>query len=271
MATDALNNAPSIAVSRRVRAFSIAARPTVLFLAAFAFNVSPHEAVHAIVAYLLGFNSTVFQMWVNPDAATASSSQVAAIAASGPLFSLIVGTIGLLIYLRLKRRPAGLFFLMFGLIGIYSFLGPIGVSAFGGDFHTALQALGIPKGYQYATSALGIVLLAIFTFFMGRELSGWAPLEFGRLQTVISTTVSPWLVGTLLVLLIYWPLPGFLVSSSINGSVFWAFSVLGAALCTRRTSANGYPITPLLRSDLIITSLAVLMVRVLAHGIRLAH
>jgi asparagine N-glycosylation enzyme membrane subunit Stt3 len=242
-----------------------------LFLAAFAFNISPHEAVHAIVAYVLGFNSTLFQMWVNPEAAEASSSQVAAIAGAGPIFSLVIGVIGCLAYLRYKRRPSGLFFVMFGLVGIYSFLGPTAVAGFGGDFHTALQAAGVSKGIQYAASIGGIVLLATFMFLMGRELSLWAPPELGRVKTVICTTLAPWLIGTILVLLIYWPLPGFLVSSSISGSVFWVFAVIGAALAAERTTRERSWIVPILRSDLIITGLAVGMVRVLAHGIHIAH
>ena len=45
--------------------------PTFLFVVAYALNVTPHEIVHALTSYSLGFNSTVFQMWVNPDSAQA--------------------------------------------------------------------------------------------------------------------------------------------------------------------------------------------------------
>ena len=66
----------------------VACRPTLLFVVAYALNVTPHEFVHALTSYSLGFNSTVFQMWVNPDSAQATASQLAIIAVSGPLFSL---------------------------------------------------------------------------------------------------------------------------------------------------------------------------------------
>jgi hypothetical protein len=49
----------------------VAVRPTLLFMTAFALNASPHEATHAAIAYMLGFSSTLYQMWVNPDAAAA--------------------------------------------------------------------------------------------------------------------------------------------------------------------------------------------------------
>lgn len=255
----------------RLRTISIAARPTILFLAAFAFNVSPHEAVHAIVAYLLGFSSTLFQMWVNPDAASATATQVAAIAASGPIFSLMVGAAGWLIYLRSKRATSALFFLMVAVVGIYSFLGPSAVASIGGDFHTALQTVGVSTGVQYVASITGVISLSGFMVFMGRELVGFAPPEFGRLQTVIATTVLPWIVGTLLTLVVYWPLPGFLVSSTIKGSVFWFFAVVGAGLKTRHVGVDSGLSIPTARFDLMVTGIAVVMVRILAHGIRFAR
>jgi hypothetical protein len=34
----------------------VAVRPTLLFMTAFALNASPHEATHAVTAYMLGFS-----------------------------------------------------------------------------------------------------------------------------------------------------------------------------------------------------------------------
>lgn len=271
MTTSAQTDSAATAGADRLRKISIAARPTILFLAAFAFNVSPHEAVHAIVAYFLGFSSTLFQMWVNPDAASATSSQVAAIAGSGPIFSLIVGVAGWVIYLRHKRDPSSLFFLMFAIVGIYSFLGPTAVTAIGGDFHTALQAIGVSKDVQNMASITGFVLLSTFMFSMGRELVGFAPPGFRRLQAVIATTVLPWIMGTILTLVVYSPLPGFLVSSTVTGSVFWLFAVIGAALKVRSLGTDPNLPIPTVRFDLVVTGLAVVMVRILAHGIRLSR
>jgi hypothetical protein len=251
--------------------FGIAIRPTLLFVVAFALNVTPHEAAHAAVAYFLGFSSTLFQMWVNPDAATATSRQLAVIAASGPIFSLGVGVITWLLYKeRYKGRPSGLVFLMLAVIGIYCFLGPVAVAALGGDFNTALKFMGASKIIQDALSATGLVLLPLFMFFMGRELSWWAPLSFGRAKTVVCTTVAPWLIGTLFIPLIYWPLPKFLVGSTLISSVFWVFAVLGATFASSR-SRPAHPVPSVTRLDLIVMIFALIMVRVLAHGIRLAR
>ncbi|MCU1300521.1 MAG: hypothetical protein JWQ87_805 [Candidatus Sulfotelmatobacter sp.] len=251
--------------------FGVAARPTLLFVTAFALNISPHEAVHALVSYWLGFSATLFQMWVDPDAASATPMQLAVIAAVGPIFSLAVGAMSWLAYKRMyKWRPSGLFFLMMAMVGIYSFLGPVAGAAFGGDFNIALTFLGISRIMQIGASATGLVLLSLFMFFMGIELSWWAPLSFSRAKTVVSTAVAPWLVGTFLILLVYWPLPKFLIGSTLFSSAFWVFAVAGALFGFSRTR-TAHPTPSLTRPDLIIMIAALIMVRILAHGIRLAH
>ena len=54
-------------------------------------SLTPHEAAHARTAYCLGFSCTLYQMWVNPDAADATPGQVAIISLLGPVFSLYSG------------------------------------------------------------------------------------------------------------------------------------------------------------------------------------
>ena len=262
---------PSPSKSSVAEKIGIAVRPSLLFASAFALNTTPHEAAHATVGYLLGFSSTLFKMWVNPDAASASSEQLVAIAAAGPIFSLALGIICWLLYKRrFKQKPSGLLWLMLAIVGIYAFVGPMVAAAFGGDFNIALTATAASKTIQYAVSAVGLVLLPVFMFFMGRELLAWVPPSYGRAKAVISTTVAPWLIGTLLVLLIYYPLPKFLVGPTLVGSVFWVFAVIGAILGYSR--ARGiHPIPSLTRSDLIVTLAAVSMVWMLANGLRLAH
>ena len=251
--------------------WGVACRPTLLFVVAFALNVTPHEVVHATASYLLGFNSTLFQLWVNPDSAEATSRQLAIIAVSGPLFSLAVGVVCWVLYQRRFRAgPSGLAFLMLAMVGIYSFLGPLAGAALGGDFHIAFTFPNISAALGYLASATGLVLLPTFMYFMGRELLRWAPRDFGRAKAVACTTLAPWLIGTSLLLLVYWPLPAFLISSTLGGSVFWAFAVLGAAL--------GFPtkrpveaIPSFTRADLVLTIAALAMVRLLVNGIRLSH
>jgi hypothetical protein len=253
---------------RRTQTWRIAARPTVVFVAAYMLTLTPHEIVHAVVAHLFGFSSTIFQLWVNPDTANAAPAQVATIALAGPSFNLLVGMACWALYRRRPDEPSALIFLMLATMGTYAFLGSLAGAAFGGDAYTALQALRIPEALRYAVSLAGALGLASFMFFRGADLMREAPLGASRPQAVILTTVAPWIVGTALALLLYLPLPAALIISTVTGSAFWLFAALGAAL--KRTSPKqvdaGFPIRPM---DLALAAVAVLIVRVLASGIRL--
>jgi hypothetical protein len=231
--------------------------------------MTPHEAAHAAVAYALGFSSTLFQLWVNPDAAQASPQQQALIAFAGPLFSLSVGTVFLLLYRKLKQRPSGLMALMLGTIGIYAFLGNLFAASMGGDFTIALTALGTPRIFRFVGSATGLILLPLFMFFVGRELSRWTPPSFARVKAVVCATVAPWLIGTLLVTVLYLPLPRFLIGPNLMGSIFWLFAVLGAGFGDELPRSAG--LSSINRWDLIVTMAAVVMVRLLVPGVRLAR
>jgi hypothetical protein len=252
-------------------AWGVACRPTLLFVAAYALSITPHEGVHALTSYLLGFSSTLFQMWVDPDPARATSRQLATIAAAGPVFSLAVGvTCWLLYQRRFRRKPVALMFLMLAMVGVYSFLGPLAGSALGGDFNLAFTLLDVRKPVRYVASAMGFVLLPWFMFFMGGKLVGWAPSNFGRAKAVGCTTVAPWLIGTALILLIYWPLPSFLIGSTLGGSAFWLFAVVGAIFkfSTPRPAETTSSFTGW---DFMITFVAVAVVRLLVNGVRLTH
>jgi len=266
-----VNSQPRQPPSSVVNSWGAAFRPTLLFVVTFAISMTPHEAVHAITSYLLGFSSTLFHLWVNPDPAEATSKQLAIIAAAGPIFSLAVGaTCWILYQWRFQRRPSGLMLLMLAIVGVYAFLGPLAGSALGGDFNIAFTFLGVSKTVRYALSATGFVLLPCFMFFMGKELMRWAPRNFGRAKAVACATVAPWLIGTGLILLVYWPLPSFLISSTLGGSAFWVFAVVGAAFgfSTFRPAES---ISSFTRSDLILAGVALAMVRLLVNGVRLAH
>ena len=256
---------------RPLKQLDIAARPTLLFVVAYALNTTPHEFTHAFAAWLLGFNATVYQMWVNPDSAAATPGQLATIAAVGPVFSLSFGVICLLFYgARWRTRHAGLLFLMLALVGIDCFLGPIAGAGFGGDFHAALVDLGAPGWVGIAVSMMGWALLAAFMFCMGWELEGWVPRDFGWIGSVVCSTAAPALVGSLLILVLYWPLPRVLVQSTLDGSMLWTFAVMGAAVAFKASGARR-PISGVTGVDAAVAIAAMVMVRAFAGGIRLAH
>jgi hypothetical protein len=243
----------------------VAVRPTLLFVTAFALNATPHEAVHAATAYMLGFSSTLYQMWVNPDAAAATPRQLIAIAVAGPIFSLTLGLISFVLYRwRYSRRPSGLLFLMLAIIAFYI---PLGGSILG-DIHLALRFGGASKLLMNAISIVAVLMLSTMMYFMGKELCSWAPPWFSRSKAVLCTTVGPWLIGTVLMTLVYLPFPKFLFVPNLVGSVFWVFAVIGA-IRSDRTIPVARPIRSLTQADLIVTAAALLMVRFLVHGVRL--
>jgi hypothetical protein len=255
----------------RLKNLSTAVRPSVLFAATFALVTTPHEAAHAITAYLLGFNLTLFKMWVNPDAASPTPWQSFAIAVAGPVFSLVVGSAGWILYkTRFKQCRAGLLVLMLAIVGMYSFLGPMAAAALGGDFNVAFRAAGVPRFASYVVSTVGFICLPVFMGLMGRELLRWARPHDTRVMSVLIMTLGPWLLGTSLVLLIYWPLPKFMIGPNIVGSIFWLFAVAGATFskASPRYADAGSALT---LTDVIATIVAIGLVWSTANGIRIAH
>jgi hypothetical protein len=243
----------------------VAFRPTLLFVTAFALNATPHEAVHAATAYMLGFSSTLYQMWVNPDTDAATPRQLIAIALAGPIFSLTVGLISWFLYRqRYSRKPSGLLLLMLAIVAFYIPLG----GSIGGDIHLALGFGGASKLLTNAISIVAVLMLSTMMYFMGKELCTWAPPWFSRSKAVLCTTAGSWLIGTALMTLVYLPSPKFLIAPNLLGSVFWAFAVIGASL-SKRTIPAVRPIRSLTHADLIVTAAALLMVRFLVHGVRL--
>ena len=176
---------------------------------------------------MLGFSSTLYQMWVNPDAAAATPRQLIAIAVAGPIFSLTVGLISCVLYRRrYSRKPSGLLFLMLAIVAFYLFLA-CRAAHIGGDIHLALRFGGASKLLMNVISIVAVLILSTMMYFMGKELSSWAPPWFSRSKAVLCTTVGPWLIGTVLITLVYLPLPKFLIAPNFAGSVFWVFAVIG--------------------------------------------
>ena len=256
-------------MSTHTASWSAGCRPTILFVAAFALATTPHEVAHGLTTYLLGYGATIHHLWVDPDTSGATAKQLATIGAAGPVFSLVLGAVCWMVYWRrFRAKASGLIFLMLAIVGIYTFLGPLAGSALGGDFNRTLTFLGAPKSGQLAASVVGFVALPIFMFFMGRELVRWRPTAFGRFAAVASTTIAPWILGSVLTLILYWPLPSMFIGPTLSGGMFWAFATVGAVLGYSRTEPVEH-IPSLTKSDFIVLIVAVGIVRFFVHGVHL--
>jgi hypothetical protein len=121
-----------------------------------------------------------------------------------------------------------------------------------------------------AVSVVGWLSLAVFTFLIGQELAGWVPRQFGRAASTLFSTVAPAIVGTLLILVLYWPLPRFFIGSTIAGAVFWIPSTIGAMFGFKRPGPERR-LAAFTWTDALVAMAAIATVRVFATGIRLAH
>jgi hypothetical protein len=183
------------------------------------------------------------------------------------VFNLCTGLLCWLIYRRREHRPSGLLFLLLAITGIYTFLGNLFGTALGGDIHILATLLNASGNLRYALSAAGFLSISVFMFSMGRELIRWIPGDAGHAQAVAFATIVPWIIGSVLTLLIYWPLPAFLAGPNLVASVFWVFAVAGAAL--RRKPAPSAAVSPIRRSDVVFGTIVVIVVRLLVPGIHL--
>ena len=254
---------------RKTWTLSAACRPTVVFVGAYAASLTPHEVAHALTAYYLGFSSTLYHMWVNPDAADARPTQIAIIAGAGPVFNLVFGLIAWLIYRKCRYRPSSFIMLMLAINNRYVVFGNMMSAGFGGDINRVLTVLGVGAPLLYTTSFIGIACLAGFMFAMGRELISWAPVGMERRTAVLVETLAPWLIGTVIAFIAYLPLPSTLIWPNIIGSAFWGFAVLGAWFS--RTPPNREAHRAITVPDLVVTALALIFVRLLVPGLRLAR
>ena len=244
----------------------VAVHCVLLFVAAYAINGSLHEGAHALTAFALGVPSTLYHFYADIALSQASEQQRALISVAGPLFSIIFGTAFLLAYRKNQGSPYQLLFLYLATFGVSIFLGNLVSISFVGDFSRAAALLHLPMPARYAITTLAASLLAVFMFFIGRELRGWASPST-RMTAVIKAVVLPVALGTLLVVLVYLPMPARFAAATISSSSFWIFAALGTFLAPPTNDAEVRRLTPIW-TDLAITVGAVIVVRLLVPGFR---
>lgn len=242
-------------------------RPIAWFAIAYSLNIVLHEGTHALTAFALGIPSTLFNFWVSTDDSSASTSARALIGISGPVMSLIVGIICVLLYRRMRDTTAGLPLLYLATFGASLFFGNLMSAAFVGDFSTVASVLALPMAVRYSVSAIGAVSVAGILFLTGRELTRWTPAHLDRVVRAASIIGLPALVGTAIVVLINQPLPSSSLIARAGEASFWLFAIAG--VLTVRTPRTASTSLKCRLSDALILAIAILTVRVMAHGITL--
>jgi hypothetical protein len=247
-------------------------KPTVLFFSANALSYPLHEMFHALAAYFLHVNATLYHFYVNIDHTHTTVYDNLLIAVAGPVLSLAFGLLFWAAYKTSKNPGYKLFMFYAAIAGISIFLGNTFSTAFTGDFHTAATLLRFPSWLQISVTLAGLISLSIFMYRIGKEVLLFSFTNANNFKGVISNfLLIPWILGTLLLILSFLPLPNFFITGMISSSIFWVIPIVSAVFNKRKIEAARYILPTLNYVDIILGLVAFLVVRILIAGVRFAH
>jgi hypothetical protein len=248
------------------------ARRILWFATAYTLVIIVHEAAHALTAYALGLETTLYHFWVNVDPSNrATLAERSAYGVAGPAASLLLGVAAWLAYRnrRVRNSAAAMPLLYLAASGISNFFGNLMSAAFVGDFANVANWLALPGGGRYAVSIFGAIVLTVVLFVTGRELARWTPLRTSRATAALTAVVLPVLIGTVLIILVNQPVPiaGFAMAR-VGESTFWLFAAAGAFTAGPPSALE--TANPRLRwQDGAIAVVVVAAVRIMSAGITL--
>ncbi|HSC54508.1 MAG TPA: hypothetical protein VLC98_12835 [Phnomibacter sp.] len=253
-------------------AIKLSFKPTVLFFSANALSYPLHEMFHALTAYFLNVNSTLYHFYVDVDHARTSAYDNLLIAVAGPVLSFAFGLLFWTAYKKSKAASYKLIMFYAAIAGISIFFGNVFSTAFAGDFHTAATLLRFPSWLQIFVTLTGLVFLSVFMYRVGKEVLFFSFNNETTFKGMISSfLLMPWIVGTLLLILSFLPLPGFFITGMISSSIFWVVSIVSAVFNRGKVKAIEYISPTLNYVDIIVVLFSVLVVRSLISGIRFTH
>ena len=254
-----------------------------VYTAAFLVTVLLHEVAHALAALAVGIHPTLFNSHV--DTPPAGPWREILIALAGPVFSLVQCLVGLVLAVRGRGTGAkALFGLFLGVFGTINFLGYVmtGPVVDYGDVCQAEKLLGVPIAAAVisAVAAAVVAVLVVrrtaplFMRFVPTAGPGATPAEVKaqKRRYLWPLLGWPWLLGSILITVLGWPLSNFLsviyppMSSMVLGVAF------GAAV--RRPALLRTPTTPaVLRTWLwgpvLALSIMAIVFRLLSAGVQL--
>ena len=246
----------------------IVLRPIVLFVAAYTAIGILHEAVHALTAYVLNVPSTLFHLYVSLEPGAGNLNQRAVIRAAGPVFCLCLGLVCWFGYKNAKESRAALPLLYLAWFGIVTFFGNLMGTPFVGDFSDMSQAFELSMPIRYAAATVGFLAVCGLSFFMGTELRKWSAAGVSSINAMIGMIVVPVVIGTVMELIIFAPMPPGWISARIGESAFWIFAAVGTFV-SRKVRADDSRDLAVHWADIALLLASVLVVRLMAVGIAL--
>lgn len=241
-----------------------AARPTILFAAAYLLNGVLHEASHAIAAIALAVPAVLFQYRVDIRDEDAAPWEHAVIAAAGPVVSGAFAMICAAAYRHGAGRPGQLMLLYLAAIAALVLFGNMMSPV--GDFARMEDTLDMPSMARQVMLAAGFAGLVAALFVAGRELRAWFPADVSRAGGIAIFIAAPALVGTGIATLMAQPIPDGFTYARLSESLVWVVAAIGA--WRGRPARAPSPLRPEWHAlDAVIVIAAVIAVRGLVRGI----
>jgi hypothetical protein len=241
-----------------------AARPTVLFAAAYLLGGALHEISHAIAASALQVPAVMFHYRVDIRPEDAAPWEHAVIAAAGPVASGAFALMCVVAYRRASARPGQLaLFYLWAIAATVLFanmMSPVG------DFARMEDELDMPWSASAAMAVVGFVGLLAVMAAAGREVRTSMAADMSLASGIVVFIAAPAIFGIALAALASQPMPESFTLARLSESLVW----IVAAIAAWRTHAPSRQ--PLLRRewhvlDAIVVLTALAATRGLASGI----
>ncbi len=189
----------SVAASDRQRIPGLTANATLALVLAGIVNSLLHESAHAVAGLAVGLTPTIGPFSVEY-AEAATRNQQLATAAAGPLFSLVMGLVLLVVACNWGAGFVRLFWMWLPALGIMNFVGYCFIAPFaqGGDTGRVLALLGTPGWVFILVSMVGVAGQFLLARRFAREVKRYSR---NRLQEGQVAFVS-WMIGTPLMIVI---------------------------------------------------------------------
>jgi hypothetical protein len=246
------------------------------FVLAAMVNSLLHEAAHAVAGLVMGLTPTISPFAVSYEPEGTARQQIIT-AAAGPLFSVALGLILMVVARRWGVGFVRLFFLWLSFMGVMNFVGYCFIAPFAqaGDTGRVLALLNAPNLVFLAVGLVGVVGQFLLAWRFAVEVKRYTRDKGEERQLAY----FPWLIGTLIIValtvleLILLRLPASYVVLILSYSVaFGVFAPMQFIFSSR--VSNTYEPLSLARSlalPVVVTAMVALLGLALAgiHGLRL--
>jgi len=163
--------------------------------------ITLHELSHLFAGKLLGLHATLYSNAVEYTGVIEKSDHIIT-AATGPLFSLVLGIIILLTTSNLGKGTWRLFWMWLGLMSTQIGVGYFLIAPFTqvGDTGAVLSSLDAPKFVYYIAFAIGVVGTLILSRIFAKKVTLYTDRSIAMMRPF---GIFSWLTGTMALLIIY--------------------------------------------------------------------